>query len=644
MNTIGVQDILMLARQESAKLHHYFIGVEHLFVALTQLSGGLTVAVLEHHGISPRFVRYSLRESVGRYEDRRFWPGFVDTPRTTTVLGLMKRYAGLHAPAERDLLLAILDEGDSVVIRVLDEMGADAKELRRTAANWNLPLQPLVPQVPVVGDVALNAEQRLVLELMFRDYAQIQVVRELAGGYSGAYVLLIRPIRVGGYKDAPVVVKLDDRQSVLYERRRYDLHVKDTLPATTARLVDMPVVPDHAALGGLKYTFVGKAEDTEPVSLREFAMQRDPQALSDLIRNLFEVFGPAWWLQRKPYRFGVWREYEHVLPPALVIDVLPEEKEHSSEAKHLRPLGAWSRGSGVLAGEVVVLEGFAVQKVDRERGVLHLAAGSQPEAVNRTSKVEVRGMALESGDYYRGQIMDRIVGRVASTRDDLLLRSVQRLEPEFDLRNTRIPAQHEIVGDLPNPLAGVNKLLERQVSGFVSTIHGDLHLGNILVGPRGDAWLIDFAWTREGHTLFDWAMLEASLLVEVVARLAPPGWVGAWGTIGLIRSINQGDDRVFRERHQAARALAVVATVRDLARQCLGGADRWDEYHIALAILTLRMIGWQSEGIDARRLAFLVSALSMAEVQQRRGHSSDSDKSWAGTSTDVDQTELHVDE
>ncbi|MBN1680523.1 MAG: phosphotransferase [Anaerolineae bacterium] len=642
MKTIGLQNIETLARQESAKLHHYFIGVEHLFIALTQLKGGLTAAVLEHHGLSPRFVRYSIRETIGRYEDRRFWPGFPQTPRADHVLQMARAQAGDRTSSESDMLLAILDEGDSVVVRVLREMGANTNDLRRTAANWSAPLEPQAPEVPITGPVALSDDQRQVLQLMFRDYGEVVIIRELTGGYSGAQVLLVRPVRVDGRIDAPVVVKLDDRYAVLYERRRYDLHVKGTLPSTTAHLVDAPVVPDKCAVGGLKYTFVGKLEDTEPVSLREFAVKNDLQQLSDLIRSLYDVFGPAWWTQRKPYRFGTWREYEHVLPPALVVEATFDDQNQSASIHTLSPLGTWSRTDQIMAGERVVLNGFTVQKTDAARDVLYLAAGAQPEAINRSSKVEVRGLDVANSKYYRGEVIAHITGRVVRTRDDLLLRSVQSLEPEFDLRSDRIPSGHDTVADLPNPLLAVPQLLDRQISGFLSMIHGDLHLGNILVGPRSDPWLIDFGWTREGHTLFDWAMLEASLLVEVVARLMPPGWSGVWGTIGLLDSINRGEDRVFREKHEVARALTAVVTVRDIVRDCLGIPDRWDEYHVALALIMLRLMGWRSEGIDAQRLAFLVSALSVSETQtpsQIGGQ-----RSWSETTTDMDRTEVKPDD
>ncbi|MBN2304332.1 MAG: hypothetical protein JXQ72_07650, partial [Anaerolineae bacterium] len=392
MDTIGLQDIRDLAQQESVRLHHYFIGVEHLFIALTQLEGGLTLAVLTHHDLSPRFVRYSIRESVGRYEDQRYWPGFPETPRALEVLATAKRYAGIHPTTERDLLLAILDEGDSCPIRVLYEMGVNVTALRHTAANWTEPVMPQRPEVPIEGDIDLGPEQSRVFKMMFRQYGRVQVLHELHGGFSGAQVLLVRPVRVDGTRDAPVVVKLDDRHSVLYERRRYDLYVRGKLPITTAQLVDQPVVPDDSWCGGLKYTFVGGLNDTEPVSLGEIAAKRDPQVVSDLLWSLFRDFGPGWWLQRKPYRFEGWREYEHVLPPALVLEAVLADYDQHGMGHTLEPLGAWSRTNHVMPGEIVTLRKFVVQKIDAKRQVVSLAAGAQPEAINRTGKVEVRGL------------------------------------------------------------------------------------------------------------------------------------------------------------------------------------------------------------------------------------------------------------
>jgi thiamine kinase-like enzyme len=62
-------------------------------------------------------------------------------------------------------------------------------------------------------------------------------------------------------------------------------------------------------------------------------------------------------------------------------------------------------------------------------------------------------------------------------------------------------------------------ILESRVTGTQSIIHGDLNLENILVGPGDLVWLIDFASTREGHTLFDFARLEAEITTQVISEI-----------------------------------------------------------------------------------------------------------------------------
>jgi hypothetical protein len=269
-----------------------------------------------------------------------------------------------------------------------------------------------------------------------------------------------------------------------------------------------------------------------------------------------------------------------------------------------------------------------------------LAAGAQPEAFNRSSKVEVRGLTLDGDDFFRGELVNALAGRVISTRDDLLLRTLHALEPDFDTRLKDLESPYRTIPELPNPLKVVGRLLDRQVSGYLSTVHGDLHLGNILVGPTGNAWLIDFAWTREGHTLFDWALLELSWLIEVVARFAAPGWAGAWEIIALLNEINQGADGEDLRRHPAGPALGVLKTIRAIAAQCLVNPDHWAEYYVALALLGLRLMDWRSEPVDARRLAFLASALAAGAVHVADDSHTTSPSQWVET-TDIDLTEFH---
>src|SRR5258706_6824876 len=86
VDTISLREIEAIARLESAKMQHFYIGVEHLFIALTKLEGGLTTAIFEQGGQSPRYLRYATRELAGRGDDRRYLPGYRTATRATAIL------------------------------------------------------------------------------------------------------------------------------------------------------------------------------------------------------------------------------------------------------------------------------------------------------------------------------------------------------------------------------------------------------------------------------------------------------------------------------------------------------------------------------------------------------------------------------
>jgi hypothetical protein len=630
-----LDDILNLARTESAHGRHFYVGIEHLFIVLTKLKGGVTASTLEEYGIAPRFVRYVLRQEVGQGDNRRFWPGFRETPRLQRVLRTAQALAsarGSDQPTERDLLLAILQETDSLPVRVLRDIGADIDRLIADVANWSADMRPQHPEIPIRyrENIELSPNEIKVLQQMFRGYEYVMIERRLEGGYTSASLLVAYPYRADGRADAAVVVKLDERQAILYEKLRYDSFVRDTLPPTSARMLDNPIVPDRLTLGGLKYTFVRNPGESGPVDLVAYARDHSPEELGDLLRNdLYLVFGETWWLQRQPYRFNVWQEYEFVLPPALVLEATDDT---ASSRQKLIPSGNWSRRGRFAPQELVILEGFTVQEVHHARQAIQLSAGAGPDAAQRAFKVEVRGVDVAS--YYRTGVVDRLVGRVLFTRGDLLREQAAALEPDFPVNIDLLPQRGALPIRLPNPLTKYPNLLERSLDGTLSTIHGDLHLRNILVGPGGNAWLIDFAETREGHTLFDWAVLETSLLVEIVAPQLEPGrWEDIWPVLNLLFAMEQPGWKL-NGRTPLERALVPVVALRGIVAECLADPKRPMEYFVALALCALRVLKWNMVPRTARRLLFLVSSLAMASAGVKESTSS--------SPPDTTQTEIDV--
>lgn len=603
-------------------MNHYYLGVEHLFIGLLDIHGGLTGTLLEEQGLTPQYVIDAIRRWTGKGNRQRLWAGVPDTPRTKVVLNIASDLAlEANRPEldERDLLLAILDENDSIPVRVLRKLEIDLERLKREAESRQLLEAPAQSYIKVdfgadFDDAfALSEETLFLLRRMFHGYNQIRIERRLMGGYTSALILVVTPIGADHMEDAAVVVKIDTADTVLDEAQRYETHVKNSLPPLTARLEDKPTTSDTSEVAGLKYTFVA-GTDNSAQDLRTVAQKIGIDNLGEwLRRELYPYFGKTWWQQRRAFRFQVWTEYDWLLPPLLTLEFVQEEEGVIPVSSIKEPVKR-TRINELHYGDVVALEGFVVQRVSREKNVIQLALGKGSEAAKRAYKIQVRGLNLSRDAFYRGETVDRLIGRVWQTREEALLRAISVLEPDFDYRAASIPG----IGrpeTLPNPVYAYDDLLDRYVNGSFSKIHGDLHLGNILVGPNSSAFLIDFAQTRDGHTLFDWASLEISLLSEIVMKTVGDSWGAARDVLKLIAALNAGG--VGMGMSPASAAMRPVSAIREIVRECLAVPGEWDEYAIALAMASMRAFTWDTMSVGGRRLMFLLAALTMDSLRHR---------------------------
>jgi hypothetical protein len=302
-----------MAQQESAEAGHYYIGVEHYFVAMTVCGAALRPVPWKKRGRA-RFVRYMIRQEVGKGDGRRFWPGFRETPRLHTVLRIALELAkakGQGIPTERELLLAILREAESVPYRVLSRMGVDLDRLEVEVANWSAQQRPVTPPVPIEVDGELDPEltqmEMLGLQQMFRGYSRVVVERQLVGGFTHARVLVASPIRVGGKADASVVVKLDERMAIQYEKMPLR-HVRAGYAASRHRAR----VGDRGARSRRPWgteVYV-RAQRRRRCTGRSGRLRRaygPPQSATCCGTGLYEVFGETWWKQRSDYAFSAWQ-------------------------------------------------------------------------------------------------------------------------------------------------------------------------------------------------------------------------------------------------------------------------------------------------------------------------------------------------
>ncbi len=120
--------LLAAAADESRRLEHNYLGVEHLFMAATRHEGGPISALLKRAGLDPRHVRSEIRKEVGT-GDGKVGQVLPLTPRAEIVLSLTiflaDRDSSDGSVSEVHLMMAILQEGESIPVRKLLEMGFD---------------------------------------------------------------------------------------------------------------------------------------------------------------------------------------------------------------------------------------------------------------------------------------------------------------------------------------------------------------------------------------------------------------------------------------------------------------------------------------------------------------------------------------
>jgi hypothetical protein len=398
-------------------------------------------------------------------------------------------------------------------------------------------------------DIDLTSSERQVLKSLFKRYDRVVLEREFRSGYSGARALLVVPILADGRKDAHTIVKISSRGAISQEYQNYRHFVADSLPPITARIQRAPIASPKADLAALQYTFVGHAGSV-PQSLRQRLLQQPDPALID---KLFDSFGANWWMQRTPYTFRLAQEYDRKLPTHYF--VRPSENDGRLVDGRTAP-----GQINLEIGDVVSLQHFEAP-VARVGGTSWSLKGP---AVPGQPSLRIRwiGDAPPNGSG----------AQVIQTRNGFLADRTEGMD----------------LGGLQNPIYKLEGVMRESLSGTRSTIHGDLNLENALLGQGDLVWLIDFAETRQGHAIYDFAHLYA----EVVSHILAP-------------SIN--DPRAFLEILDDD-ADPLLARVRSVARRCLFNPADPREFDLAVYLSGLGALKFDNLDRHARHLLFLTSA------------------------------------
>lgn len=427
-------------------------------------------------------------------------------------------------------------------------------------------------QIDLPAQLELTTQERSLLQGLFGHYARLIIEQEFLSGYSGARTFLSLPVRPDGRADAYTIAKLGELESIRNEFANYEAHVKDTLPPITARIQHTPVTthiapqPGKPKLAALQYTFIGEPGST-PTSLRQALLKApDLQTQQAFLHKLFDTFGPNWWLQRRPYTFRLAQEYDRLLPTHLVLEPVPGLRPQLTLDGNVSSIGAQ-----VDLGDIVTIRNFPHIERRVDGRSLSLAGAASPP-------LRLRWLSL--------QHPEGATGRVVDTRFSLLNGFVQ---------------DYTLPTGLPDPFTRLPAFLAETINGSQSTIHGDLNLENILVGPGNLLWLIDFAQTRDGHTLLDFAHLYAELVAHILApQIADPA-----AYLALLR---HPDDSPYQPFY------TLLSTVDDIAGRCLFHPSQPREWQIARALACLGALKYANLNAHIRRLLYLTGAYLLEQL------------------------------
>ena len=453
------------------------------------------------------------------------------------------------------------------VLLVVGLVSGGAWSWRRRRGLYILARPNTRVQIEPLPGMDLHPDEAALMRAAFVDYDRVAVTAEFHSGYSGAHTWLVLPVHADGRQDAQTIIKIGPSEVVQAEYDRYQQFVKDTLPPVTARIQQPPIRLRGASKAALRYTFIGLAGQT-PVSLRQALLENpDP----GLLRQMFETFAPYWWLQRRPYSFRLAAEYDHFLPAHLVIAPVQGPAASvkvilGSEPLPVRPF--------FQPGDRVQLRDF--QKIEAQVDGKSVTFEGRPGP--GAPPVRVRCLASQSA-----QLSKRVplAGVVQATRWTLL----QDL-----LRDCALPE------GWPDPLGELPDWLDRMVAGTQAVIHGDLNLENILIGPGGLTWLIDFARTKMGHPLEDFAHLSAEITAHVLARRMTPG--------EFVQELDSGGN-------------PLLAVIHGMVCRCMADPDHMEEWYLALTVTSLGMVKYRTIDQKSRHFLYLLAAWAGRKLSKK---------------------------
>jgi hypothetical protein len=94
--TPRAQQTLALTREEAERLHHNYIGTEHILLGLVKLEIGVAANILKSSGLNLENTRKEVEKLGGFGPDEKMFGNIPYTPRTKRILEVAKKEAAAH--------------------------------------------------------------------------------------------------------------------------------------------------------------------------------------------------------------------------------------------------------------------------------------------------------------------------------------------------------------------------------------------------------------------------------------------------------------------------------------------------------------------------------------------------------------------
>jgi len=132
--TDRARQVLSLASAEAVKLHHPFVGTEHLLIGLVREGSGVAAKVLESLGLDLDTLEAQIEELIAPGTDEAPSPPLPMTPKATAAIEAAAAEAermGQGYVGTEHLLLGLVSQEEGLANQVLQDNGIDDARVRQ---------------------------------------------------------------------------------------------------------------------------------------------------------------------------------------------------------------------------------------------------------------------------------------------------------------------------------------------------------------------------------------------------------------------------------------------------------------------------------------------------------------------------------